>query len=256
MEAMEAFLRRVEGRIGYALSVLKDSQDANHLEDDAEARFNYAIRLIEEVRAQVQRYTNRLQDDAEARSNYAIRLIEDVQAQVQRLQDKSAELQAQVQRLQGRPMKAMKAIKVMKWLAMKPMKAMKSMKAMKGTRAKIAKGKRARASVFAGGTEKTKYGLTKAKLVKNQAGKIVSKATSAATKKRYAGSKAQMWVKACSSARKELNIKGFVPCGGKTAAGKALLAKASEIYNNTVAVVSVASRLRNPPTPLEGVTRL
>merc|ERR1712066_380234 len=79
------------------------------------------------------------------------------------------------------------------------MKAMKTMKkAMKVS--KIAKGKRARASVFAGGKEKTKTGLTKAKLTKNKAGKIVSKASSASNKKRYAGSKAQKWAKACSKA--------------------------------------------------------
>merc|ERR1712007_98006 len=109
--------------------------------------------------------------------------------------------------------------------AMKAMKAMKTMKkAMKGS-------KMGRASVFGGGKEKTQGGLTKAKLVKSQAGRIVSKAASAATKKRYAGSKAQKWVKACGKARKELNIKGFVPFGGKTAAGKALYAKAKAIYN-------------------------
>merc|ERR1712066_525260 len=66
---------------------------------------------------------------------------------------------------------------------------------------KIAKGKRARASVFAGGKEKTQSGLTKANLAKSKAGRIVSKAQSAATKKRYAGSKAQKWAKACSEAR-------------------------------------------------------
>merc|ERR1740120_208407 len=96
---------------------------------------------------------------------------------------------------------------------------------------KIAKGKRARSAVFDGRKEKTQSGLTKAQLMKNKSGRIVSKASSAAGKKRYAGSKAQAWVKACSKARKELNIKGFVPFGGKTAAGKALYAKAKAIYN-------------------------
>merc|ERR1712099_44314 len=96
---------------------------------------------------------------------------------------------------------------------------------------KIAKGKRARAVVFAGGKEKTKSGMTKAALTKSKSGRIVSKKQSTATKKRYAGSKAQAWAKACSKARKELNIKGFVPFGGKTAAGKALYAKAKAIYN-------------------------
>merc|ERR1719222_167835 len=96
---------------------------------------------------------------------------------------------------------------------------------------KIAKGKHAKAVVFAGRKEKTKSGLTRAKLTKNKSGKVVSKASSASGKKRYAGSKAQAWAKACSKARKELNIKGFVPFGGKTAAGKALYAKAKAIYN-------------------------
>merc|ERR1719436_2344082 len=116
---------------------------------------------------------------------------------------------------------------------MKAMKAMKAMKTMKKAMkvSKIAKGKYARASVFAGHKEKTKTGLTKAKLMKNKSGRIVSKAQSTANKKRYAGSKAQAWAKACSKARKELNIKGFVPFGGKTAAGKALYAKAKAIYN-------------------------
>merc|ERR1712087_690659 len=108
-------------------------------------------------------------------------------------------------------------------------KAMKTMKkAMKVS--KIAKGKMARAVVFKGGKEKTKTGLTKAKLTKSKRGKIVTKAQSASSKKNYAGSKAQAWAKACSKARKELNIKGFVPFGGKTAAGKALLAKVRAIY--------------------------
>merc|ERR1712061_851598 len=113
--------------------------------------------------------------------------------------------------------------------AMKAMKAMKTMKkAMKGS--KIAKGKRARASVFKGRKEKTSGGMTKAKLAKSKTGKIVSEAQSAGAKKRYAGSKAQAWAKACSKARKELNIKGFVPFGGKTATGKALLAKVRAVY--------------------------
>merc|ERR1712176_794850 len=81
-----------------------------------------------------------------------------------------------------------------------------------------------------GGKEKTASGLTKANLTKSKSGKIVTKTQSASAKKRYAGSKARAWAKACSKARKELNIKGFVPFGGKTAAGKALLAKVRAIY--------------------------
>merc|ERR1712066_813394 len=117
---------------------------------------------------------------------------------------------------------AMKAMKAMKAKAMKAMKAKtmkaKAMKTMKKAMkvSKIAKGKRARASVFKGGKEKTASGLTKANLTKSKSGKIVTKTQSASAKKRYAGSKAQAWAKACSKARKELNIKGFVPFGGKT----------------------------------------
>merc|ERR1712060_159961 len=101
-------------------------------------------------------------------------------------------------------------------------------KAMKVS--KIARGKLARSSVFAGRKEKTGSGTTKAMLMKNKSGKVVSKARSALQKKRYAGSKAQAWCKAIQAARKALNIKGFVPFGGKTAAGKALYAKAKAIY--------------------------
>merc|ERR1712039_189415 len=88
------------------------------------------------------------------------------------------------------PMKAMKAMKSgMKKAAMK--KGMKAMKAMKkGMKAmkvsKIAKGKRARSSVFRGTKEKTTGGLTKATLTKSKSGKIVSKAASAASKKKFA----------------------------------------------------------------------
>merc|ERR1711877_65619 len=129
-------------------------------------------------------------------------------------------------------MKAMKAMKAMKSMK-KAMKAMKSMKAMKKAMkvSVIAKGKRAKAAVFAGGKEKTSSGLTKAKLMKSKTGKIVSKQKSSSAKKNYAGSKAQAWANACKKARKELGCKGLVPFGGKSAAGKALYAKAKAIYN-------------------------
>merc|ERR1712039_794127 len=112
---------------------------------------------------------------------------------------------------------------------MKAMKAMKAMKkkAMKGS--KIAKGKRAKASVFRGRKEKTTSGLTKATLMKSKAGKIVSKKQSAAAKKRFANSAAKRWIDACKKARKELGIKGFCAVGGKTAQGKLLYAKAKSL---------------------------
>merc|ERR1712227_151272 len=106
-------------------------------------------------------------------------------------------------------------------------KAMKK-KAMK--KSQIAKGKRAKSSVFRGTKTKTSGGLTKDKLTKNKAGRIVSKAASAASKKKYAKG-IGLWNKAVMTARKELGIKGFQAVGGKSAQGKALYAKAKSLYN-------------------------
>merc|ERR1712113_735391 len=117
------------------------------------------------------------------------------------------------------PMKAMKAMKakaVMK-KAMKPKKV-----------SKIAKGKMARAVVFRGGKEKTKTGLTKDALLKNKRGRIVSKKASAHGKKVYKN--IEGWIKAVQQAKKALGVTGFAPVGGKTAAGKALYAKAKAIH--------------------------
>merc|ERR1719418_21820 len=133
------------------------------------------------------------------------------------------------------PMKAMKAMKAVMKAAMKAamrpaMKAaMKAKKAMKVS--KIAKGKMARAVVFRGFKEKTGGGMTKDKLVKSKSGKIVSKAASARAKKAYAASPLKKWADACKQARKQLKVTGFVPCGGKTAQGKALYAKTKSILS-------------------------
>merc|ERR1712147_238766 len=105
-----------------------------------------------------------------------------------------------------------------------PMKAKKAMKV-----SKVAKGKNARAVVFRGGKEKTGSGMTKDKLIKNKAGKIVSKAQSAAKKKAWATSPLKKWIEAVTQARKELNVKGFCAVNGKTAQGKALYAKVKSI---------------------------
>merc|ERR1711918_94074 len=83
-------------------------------------------------------------------------------------------------------------------------KAMK--KAMK--KSVIAKGKNARSVVFRGSKSKTASGMTKDRLMKNKAGKIVSRKASAAGKKRYANIKG--WTVAVQKARKELGVKGFV----------------------------------------------
>merc|ERR1719384_1319979 len=116
---------------------------------------------------------------------------------------------------------AMKAA-VMKAAVMKPKKAMKV--------SNIARGKFARSVVFAGGKAKTATGMTKDQLVKSKTGKIVSKAASANAKKAFAKSPLKKWMEACTAARKQLNITGFVACGGKTAQGKALYAKAKSIF--------------------------
>merc|ERR1712079_110072 len=101
---------------------------------------------------------------------------------------------------------------------------MRRMKKAKKVRV-IAKGKMARAVVFRGTKEKTRTGLTKTMLVKNKAGKIVSKKASGYAKKRFATSGAKKWSDAVKAARKALNMKGLIPCGGQTAQGKALYAK-------------------------------
>merc|ERR1719436_325348 len=105
------------------------------------------------------------------------------------------------------------------------MKVMK--KAMKAS--KIAKGPLARSSVFKGRKEKTAGGLTKAALVKNKRGKVVSKEASLRAKKAFASSGLKRWADATKAARKALGLTGFVPNGGKTAAGKALYAKAKSL---------------------------
>merc|ERR1719231_1965585 len=72
---------------------------------------------------------------------------------------------------------------------------MKAMKAMKKVSARLAK-----RHVFAGKSTKTASGLAKGDLVKNKAGKIVSKKLSAKGKK-------SPWIAAVAAARKALNIK-------------------------------------------------
>merc|ERR1712100_216315 len=101
-------------------------------------------------------------------------------------------------------------------------KAMKAMKAMK--KSVIAKGKRARLSVFNGTFQKTKTGLKKSDLMKNKAGKIVSKKSYAAGKKAYLRIKG--WTAAVTKARKALGVKGFLA----VKKGTPLYKKAKEFY--------------------------
>merc|ERR1712159_986440 len=105
---------------------------------------------------------------------------------------------------------------------MKAMKAMKSMKAMKAMKKKAMKkisARLAKRHVFAGKATKTQSGLGKGDLVKNKAGKVVSKKLSAKGKK-------SPWIVACNAARKALNIKGF--CAIKK--GSPLYIKAKALY--------------------------
>merc|ERR1712226_1285112 len=94
---------------------------------------------------------------------------------------------------------------------------------------KIAKGKRAKLSVFKGTKEKTVGGLKKSDLTKSKSGKIVSKKQSARGKKVYAKYLSK-WTSSVAKARKALGVKGFAAVGGKTKAGQALYAKAKSFY--------------------------
>merc|ERR1740129_2418465 len=107
-------------------------------------------------------------------------------------------------------------------LPMKKAAAMKAMKAMKAKKGAMKAMKKARKA-------NTASGLTKANLLKNKSGKIVSKSRSQNSKKAYANSAIKKWAEAMKAARKALNLKGFVPMGGKTAQGKALYAKAKSL---------------------------
>merc|ERR1719199_1852297 len=102
------------------------------------------------------------------------------------------------------------------------MKAMRAMK--KKAVSKIAKGIRAKVVVFRGTKEKTAGGMTKSDLIKNKAGRIVSKKQSANGKKAYANIKG--WTVAVQKARKALGVKGFIA----VKKGTPLYKKAKELF--------------------------
>merc|ERR1719481_2012612 len=110
----------------------------------------------------------------------------------------------------------------------KAMKAKKkSMKAMRKKAKRvstIAKGRGAKARVFSGKKVRTSGGLKKSSLMRNKHGRVVSKKLHAQGKKAYKN--VQKFANAVKAARKALGVKGFVPIGGKTAKGQALLKKA------------------------------
>merc|ERR1712133_131142 len=121
----------------------------------------------------------------------------------------------------GTPKIAMKRV-------MKSMKSMKAKKTMK--KSVIARGRGAKARVFRGIKAKTQGGLKKTDLVKNKRGKVVSRKQSEASKKKFRKNGLDKSAAAVKSARKALGIRGFVPIGGKTSRGQALLKKARSIY--------------------------
>merc|ERR1739845_114227 len=96
----------------------------------------------------------------------------------------------------------------------------------KKTVSKIAKGKYAKSVVLRGTKEKTSSGMTKADLMLNKRGKVVSKKKSALAKKRFASSVGP-WMQAVKKARAALKVKGFVAIKK----GSPLYIKAKEIYN-------------------------
>merc|ERR1719191_1183632 len=105
------------------------------------------------------------------------------------------------------------------------MAAMKTgMKRMAMKVSKIAKGKRAKSSVFKGNKEKTSGGLKKSDLTKNKRGRVVSKKASLRSKNSKNGRKIAAWGQALAKARKQLGIKGFVPCKKGSALYKATAA--------------------------------
>merc|ERR1712176_735884 len=120
--------------------------------------------------------------------------------------------------------------KMMRKMSMKAMKSGMKMRKMAMKKSVVAKGKRGKSSVFRGTKEKTSGGLKKGDLKKNKAGKIVSRKASDRAKRSKGYKKIMAWSSAFKAARKALGIKGFCPCGGKTAKGKALLAKTRSLY--------------------------
>merc|ERR1712137_483907 len=100
----------------------------------------------------------------------------------------------------------------MKSSGMKKASAMKAAGAMKRVMkakkvSKIARGVRAKSSVFSGRKEKTSGGLTKAELTRNKHGKVVSKKASARAKQNYTNS-IKAWAEAVKAARKALGLTG------------------------------------------------
>merc|ERR1711994_117023 len=84
--------------------------------------------------------------------------------------------------------------------------------------------KGSRLQVFRGTRQKTaSSGQTKADLVKNKRGKIISKKRHQRGKRLYKSNGIEKWTKALMQARKNLGVKGFVACK-----------KGSKLYSETM----------------------
>lgn len=109
------------------------------------------------------------------------------------------------------------------------MRAMRAMRRRAMKRSVIARGKMAKSQVFRGLKAKTSGNLKQTDLMKNPAGKVVSKKRSKVGKMNFFH--IQRWLAAVKKARKLLNLQGkFVLVNEKTPRGRALYAKAKEIY--------------------------
>merc|ERR1719411_850424 len=91
-------------------------------------------------------------------------------------------------------------------------KRRKARKSFRGTRAQVFRGTRLKVKTT---------GHVKTDLMKNKRGKIVSKAANKAGKKSFKNIKS--WTNAFTQARKNLKVKGFVPCK-----------KGSKLYKETM----------------------
>merc|ERR1712166_495770 len=114
---------------------------------------------------------------------------------------------------------APKAMRAMKKAAMKRAMKAAAPKAMRVMKKKVVSARLAKRHAFAGKISKTVSGLTKGDLIKNKAGRIVSK-------KRSAFAKKSPWLAAVKAARTTLKIKGF--CAIKK--GTPLYKMAKELY--------------------------
>jgi len=107
----------------------------------------------------------------------------------------------------------------------KAMKAIKKAKALLKTMKKVTK-VGTKSQVLKGSKMKTKGGMKASDLMKNKHGKVVSKKKHMQGKKAYEKNLAK-WSQACSKARKELGLKGFVA-----------IKKSSDFYNRTKDLMS------------------